>query len=148
MRPFRTLATAVFAFLALAAPALAQGTPDPEEVARRGIAAIDARSERASQALTRGAAAIVARIDELQAAGDQEAAQRLARVSIDRLNQRAGGAVEDVRRMARRTVAILNRLDASDELKQSVRDAAEAGATSVNESRQAAVASIREAVQP
>ncbi len=132
--------------LALVVVAAAYAQPDPQQIAQRCIAAIGEAATNAGDKLNTVSTEAVARIDQFQAAGDQQAAVRVANIAQERIRTIGHRAVNVVQHLARHCVAALTRLNAPAPLIQSVRDAAQTAVSDIAADRAAASQAVRDAL--
>ncbi|MFN0137702.1 MAG: hypothetical protein ACKVS9_16475 [Phycisphaerae bacterium] len=130
---------------AMATPVFAQ--PDPATLAANCISALETKSTRCAEHLATLGGNVATRVNELQADGTAEGAMRAARAGARAVNTGAERCVAELQRMARRCVQALERLEASDELVESVRGAGRTAIQTVNEARRGALEAIRTAVE-
>ncbi len=153
-RPLRSLSSWLHANLRvgvglvaalLAAPALAQ--PTAQQVADRAIASIRLTSDQVSTALEAGKSRAVAEIERLDRVGATD--QRIiafGHTAVDALQRRGQAGHNRIDTIARNAVVVLHRLNATQELIDSVVAAAQSGRQAISQAQQRSVGAVREAV--
>lgn len=148
IRTSRILALGIALFtLSTIAAAQDRTPPSATDVAARGIAAMNDRATAAAAHLGRLAHAGVTRVNGAQADGNADAARRAARSVIEAINNTARNSADAIRQRSEQTLAALQRLNASDDLKRSVRTATRAALQQVQTAKDAALADVQAAVQ-
>jgi hypothetical protein len=142
-----TALTAAIGVTLLTSGAVLADPPDPQQVADHAITRMDNIATRSSEAVTQRAAAAATAIDELQAQGEQQQAERLARHALNHVRARSAHAVQEMNETQRRAVRLLQHLEAPAELIEAVQAAAEAGRQTVRAARDAAMETITTALE-
>lgn len=130
---------------AIASPAFADR--DPAQVAANCISSVETKSTRCAEQLGTIGTNVATRVNDAQADGNAEGARRAARAGVRNVNAGADRCVAELQQMTRRCVQALERLDASDELIESVRTAGRSGVEAVNRGRRGALQTIRTALE-
>lgn len=125
----------------------AYAQPDPGEVARRTIEAINNLADRGVENLRTVGQQAARRINALQSEGHQERAQEAARRAIAEIDQMARRCNTAIRMEAQAGINLLRRLDAPPRLIEAVRNAAAEATGRVTRAHDAAVQAVREALR-